>query len=638
MPNRKNMRHLSMDPREPLTRTMEPSTICTDGHGWFTSQDFHEEGLPFRPETVYQMAVYLMANPNITSSRPVQAEILSDIQGIFEMPHETEELTERFYRSEIGSPHAVTQPMPAVKVDGFDLFRTVLTRLVPQNQNLGKPLEQTCHFYASQNSPLNLQSDAKQERNIESSSLQRVLIMHTPHITSPEEMPSYYPMLKSFACLYEFHGAPPESGTGTGTMSLHFLPFSTALPTRLDGALHLILNETIRLSRNAKPIAPHGESDGGGGRNPYKDNIIPRHLVQNTYARIKSTYANDLCQRWIENTEPSKHVFEDLMITAFLIELWRDMYGVTPAKDNASQNQMGYPHFPGFVDIACGNGVIVYVLLMEGYQGCGLDARRRKTWNIFPEWVQEKLTERVFVPKPFVDALGDGEVGVNTHTGDFPSDTFIISNHADELTVWTPLIAALACPTSPLPFLAIPCCSHSLSGSRYRFPPPEKGNGNNRSKENANSADEQNKPVEQNPQSAAGDLRALRAAKAHEKTAEGTLNSMYGSLTAKIMDIAAEVGYEVEKTQLRIPSTRNMGVVGGRQLVTNQWERRPTAAGVDHTSADDAKSRKLSQKIMEIVDRECAREGGIQASARTWVERVQRLHDVHGNRRYPDDA
>lgn len=376
-----------------------------------------------------------------------------------------------------------------------------------------------------------------------------------------------------------------------------------------------------RFPGNTKPTEHRGEKDVGGG-NPREGEIVSPGLVQNTYARIKSIYADDLRIRWVEKTEFFQYVFGDLMMASFLIELWRGMYGVAPARENGILGQTDGSPFPGFVDIACGSGVLVYVLLMEGYEGCGFDADRRKTWSIFPGWVQEKLMERYLVPQPFADALEDEDIGVDFHTGKFPNDTFIISNHADELTVWTPLMAALACPTSPLPFLIIPCCSHSLTGAPYRHLPQKCEEENDRLKDNA---DKQNESIEQNPQPAAGDLKALRAAKNHEKTAEGSLNSTYGSLTAKIMEIAAEIGYDVEKTQVPIPSPRNTGVLGNRQRVTNQWKRRPKSPSLTSTATDEdeGKGKELSQKIMDIVDRECARDGGRQASAQTWVARTQ---------------
>lgn len=207
------------------------------------------------------------------------------------------------------------------------------------------------------------------------------------------------------------------------------------------------------------------------------DDVLPLN-VENTYMRLHTRYAGDLCRNWIEETEPAKHTYKDIYLAAFLIELWRNMYGVNPVTQT-SENEADTTCFPGFVDIACGSGVLVYVLLMEGYSGHGIDAYRRKTWDIFPTWIRGRLAERIFVPKPFADVLEADSLGVDTCTGDFPRDTFIISSHADELTVWTPLVAALTCPASPLPFLIIPCCSHSLSGARYRYPAPMDDESNN---------------------------------------------------------------------------------------------------------------------------------------------------------------
>ncbi|KAJ5663145.1 hypothetical protein N7507_003876 [Penicillium longicatenatum] len=355
-------------------------------------------------------------------------------------------------------------------------------------------------------------------------------------------------------------------------------------------------------------------------------NIVSRQSVHNTYLHLKDRYAKNLCDVWIEKIEPVKHIYEHLAIAAFLIELWRNMYGAVPAAESTKEKQID-TQFPGFIDIACGNGVVVYVLLMEGYSGCGYDARRRQTWSIFPTSVQERLMEKIYIPKPFADSIGTYDMGVDIHTGDFSPGTFIISNHADELTVWTPLMSALACPASPLPFLAIPCCSHSLSGSSYRFPSPNKVPFENP----GSSLRMQDDVIEQNTQPASGDLRALRAAKAKEKTADGMLSSMYGSLTAKTMHIAQEIGYEVETTQLQIPSTRNMAIVGGRQIVAQQREvSRDEISAPASVGPQTDNSAELVQKIKEIVKRECCKDGGIQHAARTWIERARSLHEGMG--------
>lgn len=334
-----------------------------------------------------------------------------------------------------------------------------------------------------------------------------------------------------------------------------------------------------------------------------KNGVVPHNLVQETYARLNDIYAQDLIANWAEEAEPAKHVFEDLAIAALIIELWRKLYGTVP-KSEASESRSA-TDFPGFVDMACGNGVLVYVLLMEGYSGIGFDARRRNSWKTFPEPIQNRLMEKIFIPKPFINVLKPEEIGVDAEPGNYAKGIFIISNHADELTVWTPLIAALACPTSPLPFLAIPCCSHSLSGDRFRYPPVEGGNNSHAPGEGDGSCQKKDL-FDQNPQPASGDLRALRLLKQKEKTEEGMSTSMYGSLTAKTMKIAQEIGYEVQRSKLQIPSTRSMGITGHQE------------EGV----ADE----ELQQKIMQIIQRECEYDGGIEEAAKKWVERARNIH------------
>ncbi|KAJ5952869.1 tRNA (uracil-O(2)-)-methyltransferase [Penicillium vulpinum] len=354
--------------------------------------------------------------------------------------------------------------------------------------------------------------------------------------------------------------------------------------------------------------------------------IVSSHLIQKTYARLKLQYAENLRQNWVEQFESSNQVLEQLSLAACLIELWRSMYGVLPATEQ-DQSSKNTALFPGFVDLACGNGILVYVLLMEGYNGLGFDACRRASWLKFPVEIQECLEERIFIPRPFVDVLDVEEIGVKIHTGDFPDNTFIISDHADELTVWTPIMAALSSPSSPLPFFVIPCCSRSLAGSSYRYPPPKGGDPIQKSANGNPTTGEVDDAIEQNLQPASGDLRALRAIKIKEKTESGFLNSMIGSLTAKTMSIAEEIGFNVEKTWLRTPGAINMTLIGGRQPVAREWLKSPNSRG-SPTKANQEDA--ILKNIMKVVERECSKDGGIRVAAKLWVERTKSLHQEQG--------
>ncbi|KAE8350360.1 hypothetical protein BDV28DRAFT_40333 [Aspergillus coremiiformis] len=628
----KTVRDVTKLSGKPLTETLEPSSILhyPRTEEWMTSNDLIEDNLTFIPEVMKDLTIFLLGNININSTHLFRADILYDSQGILSTPRQKELSFAQTGNNTMETTADIgdhVEPIAAKEVTGFKLTRTVVRRLIPRNPKLDRPLEQTCHFYEADivpSIPAGEDTTAGPTPS-QKSRLRRFLAVYTPHVASKEDIPFYHPLLRSLAYLYDFTDSTTESteaGSGSGTLSLHFLPYAEEpIPNRLERTLHALLNTQIRLARNTRL----SEMPDGGNYNPSKDNVIPQHLVQNTYSRLKFKYAPDLCKDWVEDTEPSKHVFEDLAISAFLIELWRSMYGALPAEERNKDGQENYdPNFPGFVDVACGNGVLVYVLLMEGYQGWGFDARRRKTWKILPEFVQARIKEEIYIPKPFADASGDlPDLGVKTHPGLFAKDTFIISNHADELTVWTPLMATIACPESPLPFIAIPCCSHALSGARNRYPPPKAPKSDGTKNDTSTHEDIDSE------QPATGDLKALRKAKQEAQTDAGFYKSMYGSLTAKTISIAEEIGYDVEKTLLRIPSTRNMGIIGGRKRVTEEWRVRSQQNSTSDWNSDMGASSAIDATTAAI-HRECSRDGGVEAAARIWIERAKGIHKGQG--------
>ncbi len=259
-------------------------------------------------------------------------------------------------------------------------------------------------------------------------------------------------------------------------------------------------------------LCKHGEGVRTGYvKRVQHDTLISQARVQDTYQNLKKKYARSLVTGWLESTDPNKHVFEDLGIAAFLMELWKDMYGSDP--------------FPGFVDIGCGNGLLVHLLNREGYRGWGFDARSRKSWLQYGTKLDsglDSLRQLVLLPSTIVVDSAEQEnkelAQDRIHDGKFPEGTFIISNHADELTPWTPILAA----ASGCPFLSIPCCSHRLTGARFRAPAPK----------------DKTKP-----------------------------SSTYGSLVEWVADIGSDCGWQIEREALRIPSTRNLALVGRHRVL-----------------------------------------------------------------------
>lgn len=439
--------------------------ILNDDSGSFWAP-LYRHSCSFSAETFAEVMMNLIRNPNINSNHLFRADMLLQVP----------------YTPDFTSD-ASTSPK-IVHFDGFDLNTVIIRRLIPRNMVVDKPLDQTCLLYGRMD-------------EIETKSL----VVYLPHISSASESPFYHPAVRGIAFLHNFTPRCQD-----GIISIHYSFFDSESQSPF-------LNRTAQ--RLLAVLHKHGQGLAAGYvKRVHHDTILPQATVQNTYARLKAKYAKKVIAAWVEVTDPTKHVFEDLGIAAFLIELWAEMY---PCKSD----------FPGFVDIGCGNGLLVSLLVEEGYLGWGFDARRRKSWATYSPDAQECLKELVLIPK-FVRREATEERNVpgasstncelnpGIHSGEFPTGTFIISNHADELTPWTPILATM----SLSPFLMIPCCSHNLTGSRFRAPPPK-------------------------------DAAAS--------------SSSYASLVAWVIKLAGDCGWEVEKEILRIPSTRNTALLGRRR-------------------------------------------------------------------------
>ncbi|ODV80879.1 DUF1613-domain-containing protein [Suhomyces tanzawaensis NRRL Y-17324] len=389
----------------------------------------------------------------------------------------------------------------------------IIRRIIPRNPFKDYIINQTC---------LLLRDEQHQENG-------SVLVVYIPHIKTSDETPFYLPPVYAVGILYH-----------QSTLSIHYLPFgyNTTSPENLrelDPAERPIRIALRLLQTSAKHS--HGAKTGYEKRVNH-DLVVPKIAFQNRYISLKKKYSSDLVNLWSESTDPKKHVFEDLAIAAFLIEFWNIKYN-------------GKTDFE-FRDLGCGNGLLVYILQMEGYKGKGIDARARKSWATYPKEVQDNLYEQIVIPgillKPhpavsklapqvkdngrvFNVPMAPNDKGMEYHssgsllnsnqvctTEDFPSNTFIIGNHSDELTCWIPLLG--------FPFIVIPCCSHALSGAKIRYPP-------RKAIHNTNIGPNHNTSI-----------------------------STYSTLVDHVEDLARQVGWKVEKEMLRIPSTRNSAIIG----------------------------------------------------------------------------
>lgn len=454
----------------------------------------------FAPQHFETVMMNLVKNPNLSSKWLFRADILHD-------DHPS--------GSEAAQAQAQSD-LPRVRsFRDFTLRRTVVRKLIPRNTMRDEPLDQTCCFHTftgGDEAPV------------------KTLVIYEPHASTVENFPFYHPQVRGIAQIHEW-----DPATSKGTISVHFLPFQEESIDQVK--LQRVAYHLLQI------IHKHGHTTAVGyTKRVQHDLLVPQSRFQDRYSELKNKHARTLVDTWAETTDPAKHVFEDLGIASFLIELWADMY------QDAD--------FPGFVDIGCGNGLLVHILRLEGYKGWGFDARERKSWAQYqgasPSSPSGDSLQQLLLLPSVVTSGTDGNLAEpddardndthstdthdtdthgtqdtqdtqdthdthdGTHNGIFPKGTFIISNHADELTPWTPILAVI----SECPFIMIPCCSHKLTGERYRAPPPR---------------DKSKSP------------------------------SAFASLVDWVTRIGEDCGWEVETEMLRIPSTRNTGLIGRKR-------------------------------------------------------------------------
>lgn len=568
-----------------------------------------EQSCHFGSDVFAENAKYLIKKPNVNSSLLFRADILYDNRG--------KELTESHY-TRIPNPKQVAALLKKFGAQpgdfpGFQIERTFIRCMIPRNPQLDKPISQTCQILRC--------------AGVEGQVI--TLVLYVPHVSSVDDLPWYHPKVQALAYVHHWQPwservldyADSTKPYVEGNISLHYRLFpqdTFPLFLPLQRTSYRFLQTVYKLGQ--------GSLDGYEKR-AHHDQLVSEQRVQDTYTELKRKHSKRLCDNWVEKTEPSKHVLEDLSIAAFLIELWKDMYPDIEASDSSTRTSEdeNLSRFPGFVDIGCGNGVLVDVLLHEGYKGWGFDAHKRKSWATFEPWVQECLKQLVLIPQPLfelqsasksanggilshlslaskVTPTRSEEPGAIWHNGLFPKGTFIISNHADELTSWTPLLASL----SLSPFLAIPCCSHNLSGAKFRAPSVFNNNmadhlapsyfAKNISKSKSIPITVACSTASEDQQPKKGNLKDLSVMNRSNQP------SAYSSLCDWVCHLTASVGYVVEVEMLSLPSTRNTGIVA-RTLTSGfeseGWEER-------------------MQRVLEIATKE-------GADGAMWVERTKGL-------------
>ncbi|XP_006810330.2 probable tRNA (uracil-O(2)-)-methyltransferase [Neolamprologus brichardi] len=141
--------------------------------------------------------------------------------------------------------------------------------------------------------------------------------------------------------------------------------------------------------------------------------LLPVEKYSLMYQQLKDKY-KAMVKVWPEVTDPEKFVYEDVAIATYLLVLW--------AEERAER---GLTARQSFVDLGCGNGLLVHILTNEG--------------------------EKAITPSESFLFLGTD---------------WLIGNHSDELTPWIPVIAARS--SYSCRYFVLPCCFFDFCGKYQR--------------------------------------------------------------------------------------------------------------------------------------------------------------------------
>ncbi|XP_071945097.1 probable tRNA (uracil-O(2)-)-methyltransferase [Antedon mediterranea] len=161
--------------------------------------------------------------------------------------------------------------------------------------------------------------------------------------------------------------------------------------------------------------------------------LVAMDKYSKLYAELKQKYGAKFVKLWTEVTDPQKFVYEDVAIAAYILTLWRQ-----------ETDELGLTTPQSFIDLGCGNGLLVHILTCEGHRGKGVDLRKRKIWDLYGE--ETCLEESAITPS-------DSNL--------FPEYDWLIGNHSDELTPWIPVIASRS--SFNTRYFVLPCCFHDFN-------------------------------------------------------------------------------------------------------------------------------------------------------------------------------
>ncbi|KAF5381415.1 hypothetical protein D9757_009072 [Collybiopsis confluens] len=457
-------------------------------------------------------------------------------------------------------PSSLSSLLPSA--DNLTKSRCIHRKLLPRRPGRDASLEQYCTLYKSEGSL----------------SHNTVLIL-TPIASEEGTLPYYHPRVHHIA--FRFIAAIDEddlvSHEEKNLLRIEVVPFPD---TDMD--------PSSRLFRTSLSLLDTLHRYGWGALTNYQkrvihDVLIPREQYQDLYLVMRERHKG-LVDSWQEVTDPLKHVFEDIGIATYLMLLWRVSYGDGSSSgedqsdsdfERGEESWKNWPRPPGgFLDFGCGNGLLTHILVSEGYEGYGIDVRARLSWKSYSTETQERLLVYAFNPL-HLDAQS-----ISAHSPSpspsltsaertplfFPPapGTFIISNHADELTPWTPIIASLYNASG---FISIPCCAWDFDGRygrdrtrMFKVPSPASKGVDSRM-DNGVDLQEQEGEMDINTFIQSLNLGGLAPGSTSGHYPLGSMSG-YAMYRVWLATLSVHTGWEVECETLRIPSTRNWALVG----------------------------------------------------------------------------
>lgn len=264
----------------------------------------------------------------------------------------------------------------------------------------------------------------------------------------------------TFVCISNANGDLSPCSAAQPSYCVRRQSQSIVIESSEEGKHDIWLQDTLlpKLIRWASETRASGEGPHGYCLAVDSHSLIDAEAYNVLYNQLKLKYGVQMVERWPEQTDAAKFVYEDVAIATYLLVLWRQ-----------ERQRTNDERLQSFVDLGCGNGLLVFILSSEGHPGLGIDLRKRGIWETYPE--STKLSVNYIISYYFYvinSFLFDLQIQaiIPSDSCLFPNFDWIIGNHSDELSPWLPVIAARSSPTAR--YFVLPCCAFEFSGSKFQ--------------------------------------------------------------------------------------------------------------------------------------------------------------------------